>query len=222
MDIMMALVSMCLLCGAIGLYVGLRNHAEERRSAARKHLPWSVAPVAVLALLLGWMPLAAQEVVHARAGKVVQVDAAGKTLTLKLADGSSMSFHELSAHEPAYSLDKAIREKTVPVASFSKVGANVVVLYFGYDTPTAIAVKELGADAPKKSTGSVSSFDRHEHSLTLKTDAAAPQKLMLTEDTIVDTNDGVVKMADYKPSKGEHLRCFTSPNSETALFVAPQ
>jgi len=44
----------------------------------------------------------------------------------------------------------------------------------------------------------------------------------LTEDTIVDTSDGVVKLADYKPSKGEHLSCFTNPGSETALLVAPQ
>jgi hypothetical protein len=67
----------------------------------------------------------------------------------------------------------------------------------------------------------VSSFDRHQHSLTLKTDAAE-QKLVLTDDTIVDTSDGVVKLADYKPSKGEHVRCLTSGNSETALLVGPQ
>jgi hypothetical protein len=172
--------------------------------------------------LLTAMPLRAQEVVHAQAGQVVDVSTARKTLTLKLADGSKMSFQDVSSHEPALTLDKAVREKTVPIANFSKVGANVVVLYFGYDNPTAIAIKELGADVPKKSTGSVSSFDRHQHSLVLKTDAAAEQKLVLTEDTIVDTNDGVVKLADYKPSKGEHVRCFTSANSETALFVAPQ
>ena len=222
MDIMMALVSMCLLCGGIGLFVGVRNNANDRRTLERKRVQFIVAPVAVVGLLLCWVPLGAQEVVHAQAGKLVQVDAAQKTLTLKLADGSSMSFHDVSSHEPALSLDKAIREKTVPVASFNKVGANVVVLYFGYDSKTAVAIKELGADAPKKSTGSVSSFDRHQHSLTLKTDAAEPQKLVLTDDTIVDTSDGVVKPGDYKPSKGEHLRCFTSPNSETALLVAPQ
>jgi hypothetical protein len=213
MNSMMVLVSLCLLCGGIGLCVGV---------ARRGRLRFAVAPVAVLALLLGSLSLGAQEVVHARAGKVIQVDAAQKTLSLKLADGSTMSFHQVASHEPALSLDKSVREKTLPAATFSKVGANVVVLYYGYDSPTAIAIKELGADAPKKSIGSVSSFDRHERSLTLKTDAAAPQKLVLTDDTIVDTSDGVIKAADYKPSKGEHLRCFTSPNSETALFVAQQ
>jgi hypothetical protein len=159
--------------------------------------------------------------VHAKAGKVVAVNSASKTLVLTLADGSKMVFQDVPSHEPALSLDKAVREKTVPVATFSKVGANVVVLYYGYDSPTAIAVRELGTDAPKRTIGSVSNFDRHQHSLTVKTDAA-DQKLVLTDDTIVDTNDGVVKLADYKPSKGEHVRCLTSGNSETALLVVPQ
>jgi hypothetical protein len=161
-------------------------------------------------------------VVHAQAGKVMAVNAAAKTLVLKLPDGSTMVYQDVPSHEPALSLDKSVREKTVPVGAYSKVGANVVVLYFGYNSPTAVAVKELGPDTPKKSSGNVSSFDRHQHSLMLKTDAAEEQKLVLNEDTIVDTSDGVVKLADYKPSKGEHVSCFTGPNSETALLVAPQ
>ena len=222
MNIMMVLLSMSLLCGGIALFVGIRDHTAERRVAEKKRRQSLLASGASVCLLLACMPLGAQEVVHAQAGKVVNVNTAQKTLTLKLADGSTVHFQDVSSNAPALSLDKAVREKTVPVATYSKVGSNVVVLYFGYDSPTAVAVKELGAEVPKKSTGSVSSFDRHGHSLTLKTDAAEPQKLVLTEDTIVNTSDGVVKLADYKPSKGDHLRCFTSPGSENALFVAPQ
>jgi hypothetical protein len=179
MNIMLILVAMGLVCGVIGLFVGIRNSPEEeRRHAGRKGAHSPVAHVAVLCLLTACLPLAAQEVVHAQTGKVVDVDSARKTLTLKLADGSKVNYQDISSHEPALSLDKAVREKTVPVATFNKVGANVVVLYFGYDSPTAIAVRELGAAAPKTSTGSVSNFDRHLHSLTLKTDAAQPQKLV--------------------------------------------
>jgi len=222
MNIMLVSGSMCLLCGGIGLFAAVNNRTVGRYFDEQKRFRFLIVSATFLCLALACIPLGAQEVVHGRTGKVVEVNTARKTLTLKLADGSTVSFQQVSSHEPALSLDKAVREKTVPVATFSKVGANVVVLYFGYDNPTAIAIKELGADAPKKSTGSVSSFDRHGHSLTLKTDAAEPQKLVLTEDTIVDTSDGVVKLADYKPSKGDHLRCFTSPGSENALFVAPQ
>jgi hypothetical protein len=222
MDIMYFLVSMSLVCGGISLFVGLRNRAEERRMAQRRRFSRSLVRASVLCLCLGCLPLVAQEVVHAQTGKVVDVNAARKTLTLKLADGSTVNYQDIPSQEPALSFDKSIREKTVPVAAYSKVGSHVVVLYYGYDSPTAIAVKELGVEQPKKSTGSVTSFDHHQHSLTLKTDTAEAKKVVLNEDTIVDTNDGVVKLADYKPSKGDHLRCFTGPDSETALFVAPQ
>jgi len=222
MNIMLVLVSMCLLCGGIGLLACLMNRVEVRRVIARKRLRLPLASGAVLCLLSGCVALGAQEVVHAQAGKVVAVNLASKRLILKLADGSTMIYQFVSSHEPALSIDKAVRAKTVPVAAYSKVGTNVVVLYFGLDLPTAVAIKELGTDEPKKRTGSVSSFDRHLHSLTLKTDAAEAQTLALTEDTIVDTNNGIVRLADYKPSKGEHVRCFTSGDSETALLVAPQ
>ena len=222
MIIMLVLISMGLLCGGIGLFVGLRDRAIERRIAEQKRLRVSPTRVAVLCLMLGSLPLACQEVVHAQTGKVVDVDTARKTLTLKLADGSKVSYQDVVSHEPALALDKVVREKTVPVGTYGKVGSNAVVLYFGYDSPTAVAIKDLGLDTPKESVGSVSNFDRHQHSLTLKTGTAEPQTVLLTEDTIFDTSDGVVKLADFKPSKGDHLRCVTSPDSKTALFVAPQ
>jgi hypothetical protein len=222
MIIMLVLVSMCVLCGGIGLLVGAGNQAADDGLSEQKRLQMFFVLGAMMCLWLACKPLGAQEVVHAAAGKLVSVNAAQKTLTLKRMDGTTMSFQVVASHEPALSLDKAVREKTVPVAGYSKVGSNVVVLYFGYDSPTAVAIKELGPDAPKKCTGSVSNFDRHEHRLTLKTDAAGAQNLVLTEDTIVDTNDGVVKLADYKPSKGERLRCFTGADSGTALFIAQQ
>jgi hypothetical protein len=108
----------------------------------------------------------------------------------------------------------------VPAGTFTKVGAYVVVFYFGIDTPTAVAIKELGQDPLQKSIGSVADFDRHQHLLTLKTETA-PQKLVLNDETVVDTPDGIVRSADYHPSKGEQLRCFTKPASQAALFVRP-
>ena len=68
MNIMLILVSMCLLCGGIGLFVGVRNAAEERRVAEKKSLGLPHAHVIVLCLFLGCLPLGAQEVVHAKAG----------------------------------------------------------------------------------------------------------------------------------------------------------
>jgi len=222
MDILLALVSMCLICGGIGLFICACNRVAGDELSEQKQFQMFFVLGAMMCLLLACKPLGAQEVIHAETGRVVDVNAARKMLTLKRTDGSTVSYQEASSHEPALSLDKVVRDKTIPIASYSKVGANVVVLYYGYDSPTAVAIKELGADAPKKSMGSVSSFDRHEHRLTLKTDSAESQKLVLTEDTIVDTNDGVVKLADYRPSKGERLRCYTGAEADTVLFVAQQ
>jgi hypothetical protein len=64
-------------------------------------------------------------------------------------------------------------------------------------------------------------FDRHKHLLTLKTETAQPQELAVSDDTIVDTPEGIVKPAEFHPSKGEQLRCFAKPESQAALFVAP-
>lgn len=222
MNTMLIFASMCLFCGGIGLFAGARNRTGADASSEQKRLQMYFVLGAMLCLWLACKPLVAQEVVHAETGKVVDVNVAQKTLTLKRMDGTTVSYQAVASHEPALSLDKVVREKTVPVAGYSKVGSNVVVLYYGYDSPTAVAIKELGVDSPKNTNGSVSNFDRHDHRLTLKTDGAVPQQLVLTEDTIVDTNDGVVKLADYKPSKGERLRCVTGADSGTALFVAQQ
>jgi hypothetical protein len=95
-----------------------------------------------------------------------------------------------------------------------------VVFYFGYGDLTAVAVEGLGPTAPLATTGSVANFDRHKHVLTLKTDTAAARELAISDDTIVDTPEGVVRSADFHPSKGEQFRCFAKPESQAALLVA--
>jgi hypothetical protein len=216
MNLTLVLGLMSFLCSAIGLFLC----SEYRAPRIWRYVLYALA--AAVCLMSPWMFADAQEVVHARTGKVMVVNPTSKTLVLKAADGEIVIFQAMAGHEPAMSFDKSIRGKTVPVAGYSKVGSNVVVFYYGYDTLTAVAIKELGADSLKKSTGSVSNFDRHDHSLTLKTEAPEPQKLVLNDDTIVDTSDGVVKLADYKPAKGAQLRCITQPESQVALLVAPQ
>ena len=163
----------------------------------------------------------AQEIIHARAGQVVAISPKARTLTLKTADGSAVVFKEVTGPEPAMSFDKDVRSKTVAANTFNTVGAYVLVFYFGFDTPTAVAVEDLGKTGPQRTIGSVDHFDRHQHLLMLNAGAAEPQKVVVSDDTIVDTPEGVVKAVDFHPSRGEQLRCFTRPESMTALFVAP-
>jgi hypothetical protein len=234
MNIILFLFAMPLVCGAIALYAAARNRAEERRKTAMERVAEKTKSVllrnrsmmfplsAILCLSSACLSASAQEIIHARAGQIVATDSTAKTLTLKVADGSMVVFKDVANPQPAISFNQDVRSKTVPAGTFNKVGAHVVVFYFGFDVPTAVAVKDLGSDAPKRTTGSVANFDRHQHLLTLKTDTTAePQKLVLSDDTVMDTPEGVVKLADYHPNKGEQLRCFTKPESQTALFVAP-
>jgi hypothetical protein len=233
MNLMLILFVMPLVCGAIGLYAAARNRDEERRKTAMRRVAEKTKSVllsnrnmmfplsAILCLSSACLPASPQEVIHARAGQIVATNSAAKTLTLKVADGSTVVFKDAGNPEPAVSFDQDVRSKTIPAGTFNKVGAHVVVFYFGFDTPTAVAVKDLGSDALKRSTGSVANFNRHQHLLTLKTDTAESQKLLLSDDTVIDTPEGVVKLADYHPNKGKQLRCFTKPESQAALFVTP-
>ena len=233
MNFMLILFAMPLVCGAVGLFAAARNRAEERRKTAIQSVAEKTKNVllrnqnimfplsAILCLLSAFLPASAQEIIHARAGQIVATDSTAKTLTLKVADGSIVVFKDVANPQPAFSFNQDVRSKTVPAGTFNKVGANVVVFYFGFEGPTAVAIKDLGSDAPKRSTGSVASFDRRQHLLTLKTDTAEQEKVVLSDDTVMDTPEGVVKLSDYHPNKGEQLRCFTKPESQTALFVAP-
>jgi hypothetical protein len=61
--------------------------------------------LAFVSLCLLGAPVGAQEVVHAQTGKVVEVSAARKTLTLKLGDGTTVTYQDVPSHEPDLSLD---------------------------------------------------------------------------------------------------------------------
>ena len=162
-----------------------------------------------------------QEIVHARAGQLIAADPVAKTLTLKTADGSTVVFHDVANPEPAMTFDRDVRSKTVAASTFHTIGAYVVVFYFGFDAPTAVAVQDLGTSAPNKTTGSVEGFDRHKHVLTLKSGSGQPQELAVSDNTIVETDEGVVNPDHFHPGKGDQLRCFAKPGTQAAFFIAP-
>jgi hypothetical protein len=228
MNFILIFAAMPLLCGAIASCLVIRDRMKKHAAMAPRHargllihsLTFVLVSAAISVLSAG-RPANAQEIIHARAGQIVATNPTAKTLTLKVADGSTVVFQDVASPEPALSFDKEVRSKTVAADTFKNVGAYVVVFYFGIYTPTAVAVKELGVAAPQRSTGSVAGFDRHQHLLLLKAGPAGPQKMVVSDDTIVDTPEGVVRPANFHPGKGEQLRCFTAPQSETAVFVAP-
>jgi len=231
MNFFLLLLAMSLFIAAIALYTVLNDHVREGRARAPRRAERNAkggllrssdfASIAsVLFLFSVSLGASGQEIVHARAGQLIAVNPTAKTLTLRVADGSTMVFHDVSNPEPAMMFDKDVRSKTVAASSFNTVGAYVVVFYFGFDAPTAVAVEDLGTTALNRTTGSVAGFDRHKHLLTIRNGTGQQQELAVSDATIVDTADGIVTPGHFHPSKGDELRCFAKSGSQTAYFIA--
>ena len=220
-----------LVSAAIALFIVASDHVKQSRISARRSgvanakdvLLRSSAFISIASIIFlfsAGRQANGQEIVHARAGQLVEVNSTAKTLTLKVANGSTMVFRDVAEPEPAMAFDKDVRSKTVAASSFKTVGAYVVVFYFGFDTPTAVAVEDLGTNAPNRTSGSVADFDRRKHLLRIKSGTGQPQDLTVSDSTIVDTADGLVPPDHFHPSKGDELRCFAKPGSQSAFFIA--
>src|SRR5271170_6317169 len=123
-----------------------------------------------IALGFGCSIVPAQEVVHAVAGVVSQVNTAEHTITLKTSDGSQVVLQEEAKHDPRFELDKALEADATRSADFNKPGDPAIVYYFGMDANRkAVAVKDLGPTALKSVTGQITHWDRHRHAVTIKT-----------------------------------------------------
>ena len=226
MNMMFLLIGMCLFCGVAAVVVGLKNQREEERAGRRRrHVR---AKVLHMLFVTGCLSIAcvsaqAQEVVHAMTGDVSSVNAAAKTLTLKLDDGSLASFQKASAAASSTNLDKEMQAHTTAPAEFNHVGAHVVVFYYGFgDQRTAVAIKDLGTSPLNDKAGSVTDFDHHQHVVTVKGDTSGPQSFTLDEQTVVETPDGVIDGRRYHPNKGDHVTVVSgsAKGSTAALFIA--
>src|SRR5271154_4378851 len=121
MDIILILFAMPLVCGAIGLYAAARNRAEERRETAMQSVAGKTKNVllrnrnmmfplsAILCVSSACLSARAQEIIHARAGQIVATDSTAKTLTLKVADGSTVVFKDVANPQPAISFSQDVR-----------------------------------------------------------------------------------------------------------------
>jgi hypothetical protein len=232
MNFFLLLIAIPILCGLIAFCLVGMDRVKQNHTSPQQHTRVSTKGFLLrcsaflfftsipFLLLSASQQGVAQEIIHARAGQVIKVNPASKTLTLKAADGSTIVFQDVAEPEPAMFFDKAVRSKTVAARSFNTVGAYVVVFYYGYDVPTAVAVEDLGTKTLNRTVGTVAEFDRHKRTLTLKEAAAQPQELAVSDNTIVDTPEGVVRSATFHPSKGDQLRCFAKPGSQEAFFIA--
>lgn len=168
---------------------------------------------------------AAQEVVHAASGVVTSIDPAKKTLAINTVNGSQDFFSDLANSGTSLDFDKAIRQDSTPADGFTRVGANVIVFYFGEGLQqTAVALRDLGKGPVQRDTGTIAGFNRHDHLLTIKDSAGNSLSFHVGPKTVVESAFGAVDGSRFNAEKGEQVRVTAglANGKEDALFIRPQ
>lgn len=164
---------------------------------------------------------AAQEVVHALTGTVVNVNPQAKTMLVNTDDGSSGQF-ALADASSKLDFNKAVKDEVKPAATFDKNNAQVIVFYYGDNSVrTAVGVQDLGAGPFVKTQGTVVKVNRHDHTVTIKDGSGKPMSLHISSTAMADTPDGVVPGDKFDPSKGDNISVVATNDNgvEKALFL---
>jgi hypothetical protein len=167
----------------------------------------------------------AQQVVHALAGTVSNINPTNKTIVISTDDGSEGLFKDMTAMNLSVDFAKDLRADSTPADAFSKKGTHVIVYYFGDgDERTAVALQDLGGGPLKKISGSVTKFNRHEHLLTIKDSAGASESFRIDPKTVAETPVGAVEGERFDPEKGEQVRVTATlaNGGPEALFIRTQ
>ncbi len=185
----------------------------------KKLIQLSVALIAMMAAGAA----GGQEVVHAMTGKVVSVDPKAKMFVMTPDDGSSGQFR-LPAKEVPLDFDRNVKARTVPAATFSKTGTQVLLYYIGFgDDKTAVAVQDLGSGSLVKVVGAVVKYDKHAHELTIKTDKGVQEKFAFDGNTVAEGSEGAQEGEKFHPDGGMQVRvvaaAWSGKGEPTALFV---
>lgn len=170
----------------------------------------------------GSVSMSAQEIIHALTGTVSAIDATSKTITVLQDSGSEGSFRALTNPKTRIAFDKKIEAASTAATSFDKQGAYAIIFYFGTDSDrTAVALKSLGKGPFTAIAGTVTDYDAHTHSITVKDDSGASQTFHIVPDTVAETYMGVVEGSKFDAHKGDHVRVVGSQadGANTALFV---
>jgi hypothetical protein len=183
---------------------------------------FSLAALFAGCVWLGSVTAAAQEVVHALAGTVNDINPSAKTITVFTADGSGGTFKDLANPNTRVDFDKRIRAGSTEINTFDKKGAYAIVFYFGNENArTAVAVRNLGPGPFSESKGTVTKFDGRAHLLSIREDSGKVDSFNISADTVAETGLGAVDGYKFQPQKDEQVQVISSMvnGSATVLFV---
>jgi len=178
-------------------------------------------PVLVTMVLL-CASAGAQMVVHAVSGMVKAVNPEAKTMDVTVDGGETSQFKLPTNAKVTLDFDKALQSDSTDADKFQHVGAYAVVYYYGYDSDrTVVALKDLGAGPFKKIEGTVTAFDKHNRTMTVKDDAGKTETFALNDHLVVDTGMSVASGRGYDPHKGYHVVVTYTPAGakDSAVFI---
>jgi hypothetical protein len=172
----------------------------------------------------------AQQIVHVLAGTVRHINQQNGMIIVTTDDGSAGLFKGADPKVQT-NLDKGLIAEITPAEKFIASGAGstgdrLMVFYYGDDDDnvrSVVAVFDLGKGPFDKSTGTVTKFDRHGHTLTIKDDSGIETTFRIAANTVAETTTGAVEGFKYEASKGEKVRVTAraANGGEDALLIVP-
>lgn len=186
----------------------------------RKHL----MSVSLIAGLIAPCPAVAraQWVVHALVGTVESVKPSTGTINIVTHNGSRLQFSTRTKSDVKLEFDRDVRAESTSSQAFRTRGAHVVVYYYGIgEARTAVAIQNLGSGPFICTQGTVVTFDRHNHLLTIQTDKGDKESFNVGDKAVVDLPEGVKVGHGFDPENGDHVRVMAAPgkDGEQALFI---
>lgn len=182
----------------------------------------SALALMTIALTIFCTSLSAQMVVHAMSGTVKAINPQAKTMDITIDSGDTSEFNLPGAGKVNIDFDKALESDSVNPDKFQQIGDFVVVYYYGYDNNrTAVAVKDLGKGPFEKIEGSVTNYDKHDRTMTVKDGSGKSASFVLSDHLVVDTGESVAPGRNFGPHKGDYVRVTytTSGDKNTAVFL---
>lgn len=163
--------------------------------------------VIVLLLVFAFLPSASGVVISRSAteGTITKIDHAAKTVVIKTADGTEHVIH-LAGRTVVHGGQETLKGADA-AANGLREGSQVVVHSTKKGSEeTAEEIDRVGNDGLKKTDGTVTSFDRKAHAMTVKSEDGTEQAYQLSKNAAEDAG----KNTDDAAKKSAHVSVYYS------------
>jgi hypothetical protein len=128
----------------------------------------------------------------------------------------------MSSPHKRLAFDEKIADDVTAANGFQKQGAYVILFYFGTEANmTAVAVKSLGAGPFSSTTGEVTKWNKHDHTLSVRIKDGSIQPFTIDAQTVGEMYLGAVNGSKVDVNKGDQVRLVSEQKNgtPTVLFL---